>query len=130
MLFHAFLLKFAGSEYHVCGSSTCTVATLALREKSMLEMVQQAVQEDTGQDLASYGQEVYASVVVVGLAITFPLVDMGNRGIPERLRKLMLIPDGLKQARQLFQNGLTAFLVDLCRDGISMAVFGTYCLQV
>ena len=43
MLFHAFLLKFAGSEYHVCGSSTCTVATLALGEKSMLEMVQQAV---------------------------------------------------------------------------------------
>ena len=62
-------------------------------------------------------------MVVVGLAITFPLVDMGNRGIPELLRKLLLIPDGLKQARQLFQNGLTAFLVDLCRDGIRTSSF-------
>ena len=69
VLFHTFFLKLTGSKYHVGGSSASAEATLTFREKTLLQVVQQAVEKDAGQDLACYGQEGDCSVVVAGLAM-------------------------------------------------------------
>ena len=49
-------------------------------------MSQQVVEEEAGQDLACYGQKGDCSVVIAGLAISFPLIDVDNCGISELLR--------------------------------------------
>ncbi len=85
MLFHALLLELTGSKDHVIGPSTRTEAVLALRKESLLQVLQQTVEQNTGQDLACYGQEGYSSVVIAGLAITLPFIDVHDCGIPEFL---------------------------------------------
>ena len=69
VLFHTFFLKLTGSKYHVGGSSASAEATLTFREKTLLQVVQQAVERDAGQDLACYGQEGDWLVVVAGLVM-------------------------------------------------------------
>ena len=44
VLFHAFLLELVGGKDHVGGSSTCAEAALALREVTLFQVVQQAVE--------------------------------------------------------------------------------------
>jgi len=76
MLFHALLLELTSSKDHITGPTTHTEATLALREVALLQVLQQVVQQDTGQDLACYRQEGYSSVVIACLAIALPLIDV------------------------------------------------------
>ena len=80
MLFHTFFLKLTGSKYHVGGSSACTEAALTFREETLLQVVQQTV-EDPGQDLACYGLEGDSSVVVAGMAISFAIVHEDYCGV-------------------------------------------------
>ena len=49
--------------------SASAEATLTFREKTLLQVVQQAVEKDAGQDLACYGEEGDCPVVVAGLAM-------------------------------------------------------------
>lgn len=88
MLFHTLLLELTSSKDHVSAPSTRTEAALALREEALLQVLQQTVEQDTGQDLACYGQEEYSSVVITGLAISLPLIDVHGCGIPEFLRQV------------------------------------------
>ena len=69
VLFHTFFLKLTGSKYHVGGSSASAEATLTFREKTLLQVVQQAVERDAGQGLACYGQGGDWLVVVAGLVM-------------------------------------------------------------
>ena len=85
LLFHTFLLELTGGKDRVGGSSTCAEAALTLREVTLFQVIQQAVEYDTGQDLACYGQDGYSSVVVAGLAVSFSLVDVNDCGTPEFL---------------------------------------------
>ena len=61
-------------------------AALTFREETLLQVSQQGVDEDAGQDLAWYVQKADSSVVIAGLVISFPLVDVNNCGISELLR--------------------------------------------
>ena len=65
-----------GSKYHVSGSSACAEAALTFREETLLQVVQQTVENDADQDLACYEHEGDPLVVVAGLAISFALVDV------------------------------------------------------
>ena len=110
VLFHTFFLKLTGSKYHVGGSSACAEAALTFREENLLQVVQQTVEKDAGQDHACYGQEGDSSVVVAGLAISFALVDVDYCGFPEFLWQLLLVPIGLVKAFQLIVDGCTTGL--------------------
>ena len=55
----------------------------------MLQVVQQIVEKNAGQDLACYGQEGDSSVVVAELAISCAVVDVDYCGIPEFLWQLL-----------------------------------------
>ena len=125
VLFHTFFLKLTGSKYHVGGSSASAEATLTFREKTLLQVVQQAVEKDAGQDLACYGPEGDSSVVVAGLAISFALVDVDNCGVPKFLWQLLLVPHGLVQACQLIVKGCTTGLVHLSKNGIGARSLST-----
>ncbi len=63
-------------------------------------MLKEAVEENTGEDLPSNGQDRYTSVVVAGLAVTFPLVDVDQGGIFQPLRDLSFTPHGLEELCQ------------------------------
>ena len=63
-----------------------TEAASTFREEPLLQLFQQAGGEDAGHDLACYGQKGDSSVVIAGLAISFPLVGVDNCGISELLR--------------------------------------------
>ena len=86
VLFDAFLLELVGGLDHIGGPLTCTEAALTFMEETLLQVFQQAVEEDAGQDLACYGQKGNSLVVIAGLAISFLIVDVDNCGISELLR--------------------------------------------
>ena len=93
-------------------------ATLALREEALLQVLQalqQAVEQDTGQDLACYRQEGYSSAVIACLAIALPLIDVRDCPIPEFL---LLVSHRLEQACQLTMNGFATCLVYLSWNGV------------
>ena len=71
VLFLAILLELSSCKDHVHCASTSAEATLTLREMSLSEVFYEAVEEDSGQDLASSGQQRYTPVIVTGLAVTF-----------------------------------------------------------
>ena len=78
VLFDVFLLELARGKDHVGGPSICTEAALTFREETLLQVFQQAVEEVASQDLSCYGQKGDSSVVIVGLVISFLLVDVDN----------------------------------------------------
>ena len=125
MLFHTFFLKNTSSKYHVSGSSSCAEAALTFKEETLLQVIQQTVEKDGGQDLACYGQEGDSSVVVAGLAIFFVPVDVDYCGVPESLWQLLLVLNGLVQACQLIIDGCTTGLEHLSMNGIGARSFST-----
>ena len=48
VLFHTLFLKLAGGKYHVDRSLTCAEEALALREATLLQMVEVAVEQHAG----------------------------------------------------------------------------------
>lgn len=59
VLFLALLLELSSCKDHVHYASTSAEASLTLREMSLLEVLYEAVDEDSGEDLASSGQQRY-----------------------------------------------------------------------
>ena len=90
LLFDAFLPELAGGKDHVGGPSTCKETPLTLREETLLQVFQQAVEEDVGQDLSCHRQKGDSTVVIAGLVISFLLVDVDHCGISELLKVAVL----------------------------------------
>lgn len=55
MLLHALLLELAGGKNHVHDPSTCAEATLALRKVTLLQLLQETIEQYACKDLASDG---------------------------------------------------------------------------
>ena len=53
MLLYAFLLELVCGKHRVSGPSTCMEAALALREGTLLQVAEQTVEKETGENLAS-----------------------------------------------------------------------------
>ena len=71
VLFLALLLELSSCKDYVHYASTSAEASLTLREMSLLEVLYEAVEEDSDEDLASSGQQRYTPVIFTGLADTF-----------------------------------------------------------
>ncbi len=69
---------------------------LALRNMTSFKMLNATIKEDSGKDFTSYGQNQNPLVIVTGLTVTLPLVQVHNRGIPEVLLYDTLFPHGLE----------------------------------
>ena len=87
-LLDGLLLELAGSRDHVGGPSTCREAALTFRQMALLQVLQPVIEEDSRQDLACYNyrKEGDTSAVVTGLAVSSPLVNVGNCSISKLLR--------------------------------------------
>jgi len=64
MLLHTLLLDLTSGKHHIGGSSTSAETALALREVTLLEMLQEAIQKNAGHDLTGDRGERDPSVVV------------------------------------------------------------------
>jgi len=64
MLLHILRLDLTSGKHHIGGSSTCAETALALREVTLLEVLQEAIQENAGRDLTGDREERYPSVIV------------------------------------------------------------------
>lgn len=73
LLFLAFFLELACSEYHVGNSTFCAETTLAFWEETLSKMFDEGVEQDAGQDLASKAKDRNTLVIITRLAIAFPL---------------------------------------------------------
>lgn len=123
VLLYALFLELAGGKYHICGASTCTETALALWEVTLFQVSQQAIEEDTCQDLASYRQKGYSSMVVARLSVSFPFVDVDDCCISELLWQGLLVPHGLEEAGQLAADVIAAHLVHLSWNGVRSRSF-------
>ncbi|BHF57273.1 hypothetical protein SprV_0100021400 [Sparganum proliferum] len=81
-----------GGEDHVRGPTVTAEAALAFRQLTFSQMVVQAVEENASKDLPGDVKQGDASMVLRGLAITFPLMEMGDFGVLEILRDFSSIP--------------------------------------
>ena len=63
---------------------------------SLFEVLYETIEEDSGEDLASYGLQRYTPVIVAGLAVTFRVVKVYNGGVLEVLRHDAILPYGLE----------------------------------
>ena len=64
MLLHTLLLDLTSRKHHIGSSSTCAETALALREVTLLEVLQEAIQENAGRDLTGDREKRDPSVVV------------------------------------------------------------------
>ena len=96
----ALLLELSICKDHAHCASTSTEATLTLREMSLFEVLYEAVEEDSGEDLASYGQQRYTPVIVAGLALIFRFVKVYNGGVLEVLGYDAFLSHGLEDVYQ------------------------------
>ena len=101
VLLNALLLQLAGGKDHVNRSSTCAEAALALRREVLLQVKKQAIEQNTGQDIPSNGEEGDPAMVVTGLAVSLAFVNMDDDGTSEFLGELFLFPHGLVEAGEL-----------------------------
>lgn len=57
---------------------TCAEEALALREETLLKMVEEAVEQHAGKDLASNGEKGDTAMIVAGMPVSFALVDVAS----------------------------------------------------
>ncbi|BHF65266.1 hypothetical protein SprV_0200828000 [Sparganum proliferum] len=86
------LLQSTGDEDHVGGCTMMAEVALAFRQETLFQMVVQAIEEKASEDFLGDVHQKDASMVVAGLAIIFPLVEMDDCGVLEILRDLPLTP--------------------------------------
>ena len=111
----ALLLELSICKNHVHCASTSTEATLTLREMSLFEVLYEAVEEDSGEDLASYGQQRYTPVIVAGLALIFRFVKVYNGGVLEVLGYDAFLSHGLEDVYQFLGEDRASLRVKFCR---------------
>ena len=73
----------------------------------------ETIQEDPGKYLAHDGEQGYASMVIAGLAIPLPLIQVYDGGLFELLGNRYLLPHELQQ------------LVELCHWSAGGLLFGS-----
>nr|VZI49829.1 unnamed protein product [Spirometra erinaceieuropaei] len=78
-----------------------TEAALAFRQKALFQMVIEAVEEDSCEDLPSDVQQGDAALIVADLAIPFALVEMHDGCVFEILRDFTLTPHLLEERSQV-----------------------------
>ena len=78
VLFHTLFLKLAGGKYQVDRSFTCAEAALALREETLLQMVEKAVEQPAGEDLASNTEKEDIAMIVARMPVSFALVHLAS----------------------------------------------------
>ena len=88
-------------------------------------MRNEAVQQNSGQDLACDGEQGDTTVIVASLSISFPFVEVHDGRISEVLRDSLLLPYELEELMELLQQGPAAFLVDFGWDGVCARGFAT-----
>ena len=69
----AFFLELACSEYHVGRSTFWAETTLAFWVETLSKMLDEGVEQDAGQDLASKAKDRNTLVIITRQAIAFPL---------------------------------------------------------
>nr|VZI20887.1 unnamed protein product [Spirometra erinaceieuropaei] len=107
-----------GGEDHVCASTMTAEVALAFRQESLIRMVVETVERDTGEDLSSDAEEIKASVVVADLRAPFPLVGVDDCGVLEILKGLSFKPHLPVERCQVIRKLEAAMLVNLCRGRI------------
>jgi len=92
MLLHILRLDLTSGKHHIGGSSTCAETALALREVTLLEVLQEAIQENAGRDLTGDREERYPSVIVTWSLVALSLVDVDDGAIFELLWEGLTFP--------------------------------------
>ncbi|BHF60387.1 hypothetical protein SprV_0100335200 [Sparganum proliferum] len=108
-------MHLACGEDHAGGPTVTAEAALTFPQKTLFQMVVQAVEENASEDLPGDVQQGGVSVVVTELAVTFPFIEMHDCGVLQILREFSLTPH-LEERRQLMHELLAIVLVDLGRD--------------
>ena len=81
-------------------------------------MCDEAVEQNSSQDLARDGQQGDSTMIVTGLAVSFAFVEVCDGGILEVLWHCLVMPDELKQLMKFLSQDHTALFVDLSWDGV------------
>ncbi|BHF81825.1 Peptidyl-prolyl isomerase cwc27 [Sparganum proliferum] len=92
LLLLTLLLQLTCDEDNVRGSTMTAKAALTFRQKTMFQVVGQAVEKDASEDPPGDVQQGDALVVVAELAVSFPLIQMADCGVLEILRDFSLTP--------------------------------------
>jgi hypothetical protein len=95
VLFLALFLELAGGKNHVNRPTTFSEATLTLWQVSILQVLNQTVEKNSGEDLAGDGEKGDSTMIVAGLPVPFLLIEVDDGGILE-----FLIPHGLEERGQ------------------------------
>nr|VZI23363.1 unnamed protein product [Spirometra erinaceieuropaei] len=119
----ALLLKLAGGVDHVGDPTMTTEAALAFRQKTLFQVIIQAVEKDASGDLPGDVQKGVALLVVSDLAVSLPLVEMHDCGVFEILRDFSLTPHFLEERRQMDNESRATLPVDLSRDRVRSGRF-------
>jgi len=77
------------------------------QEVNLLEVLQEAIQENSGHDLAGDREDRDPSVIVTWSPVALSLVDVDDGGIFELLWEGLTFPGGLKQLLASSKNSLS-----------------------
>ena len=81
-------------------------------------MCDEAVEQNSSQDLACDGQQEDSTMIVAGLAVSFAFVEVYDGGVLEVLWHCLVLPDELKQLVKFLNQEHTTLFVDLSWDGV------------
>nr|VZH89459.1 unnamed protein product [Spirometra erinaceieuropaei] len=119
----ALFLKLAAGEDHASGHTTTAEAALAFRQEILFQMVVEAVKKSTDEDFFGDVQQEDASMVVLELTVTFPIIEMDDYGVLEILRDFSLTSHLLEERRQMIHKLGAAMLADRSRDRVRSGRF-------
>nr|VZI51236.1 unnamed protein product [Spirometra erinaceieuropaei] len=99
------------------------VAAVAFRQETVFQMFVQTTEKNVSEDFPGDFQQADASVVIAGLAVPFPLVELDDCGVLEILEDFSLMPALLEERRQMIHELGAAMSVDLSRDCVRSGRF-------
>nr|VZI16225.1 unnamed protein product [Spirometra erinaceieuropaei] len=107
-----------GGEDHVADSARTAEAALTFRQGALSQMVVQATEKKSSEDLTGNIQKEEASVFVSNLVFPSAQVELNDYGAFEVLRDFSLTPHLLEERSQMIHELGAAVLVDLIRDRV------------